>query len=343
MWGCNGPKGERHMNRKWIVAALAAVVAVPAPVLAQETPRPRRTPRAETRSWSFTTQHARIGVVVATRADEEKDKIGARIEAVTPGGPADDAGLKAGDIITKFNGTALGGVRAEDEDESGPGNKLVELAHALDPGDTVRVEYRRGSEAKTATIVAEDLDGRASTIFFPDMPDIRTPMPEMQMPRVQIAPFGGEGFTIFGSPWGGLEMVSLNPDLGEYFGTREGLLVVKTPRDSALQLKGGDVILAIDGRKPSSPSQAMRILGTYDVGDTVKIDVMRRQRRSTVTWIVPERGGLMPSRTPRARRPRGESGEQSFYRVQPTVRVLPFKVRSVIPLRVAKVSPLRFI
>src|SRR5574341_1295622 len=297
MWGCNGPKGERHMNRKWIVAALAAVVAVPAPVLAQETPRPRRTPRAETRSWSFTTQHARIGVVVATRADEEKDKIGARIEAVTPGGPADDAGLKAGDIITKFNGTALGGVRAEDEDESGPGNKLVELAHALDPGDTVRVEYRRGSETKTATIVAEDLGSRGFAFAFPEMPE----MPRMpDMPRVQIAPFGGQGSfeMIYGSPWGGLELVTVNPDLGEYFGTREGVLVVKAGSDSALPLKGGDVILGIDGRKPSSPSHAMRILRSYDEGETVKIDVMRHQRRTTVTWVVPEQQGMI--RTPRA-------------------------------------------
>jgi putative serine protease PepD len=61
--------------------------------------------------YSFSESRGRIGVVVKTDANTNDDKVGARIEAVTPGGPADDAGLKAGDIITRFNGTALGGVR----------------------------------------------------------------------------------------------------------------------------------------------------------------------------------------------------------------------------------------
>src|SRR3989449_8550888 len=43
--------------------------------------------------------------------------------------------LKVGDIITKFNGTSLAAVKAEDEDESGPGRKLVELARKLEPDE----------------------------------------------------------------------------------------------------------------------------------------------------------------------------------------------------------------
>src|SRR5258705_3233830 len=35
-------------------------------------------------------------------------------------------------------------------------------------------------------------------------------------------------------------------------------LVVRAPEDSSLAVKGGDVILTIGGRKPSSPEQAMR-------------------------------------------------------------------------------------
>ena len=72
---------------------------------------------------------------------------------MTPDGPAAKAGLEAGDIITKFNGTALGGTN--------PGQKLVELAQALSPGDTVKVEYRRGTANRSATIVAADLGGAA--------------------------------------------------------------------------------------------------------------------------------------------------------------------------------------
>src|SRR2546425_7956477 len=76
----------------------------------------------------------------------------------------------------------------------------------------------------------------------------------------------------FGMPWGDLELVGLNPDLGEYFGTKEGLLVVKAPADSSLPVKGGDVILSIGGRKPSSPSHAMRILRSYEAGETGSIE-----------------------------------------------------------------------
>src|SRR5689334_14913323 len=100
-----------------MVVLLGALMALPLGLTAQETRRAPRAPRAPrppraNSTWSYSfSNRARIGVVVATDADTEKDKIGARIEAVTPGGPADDAGLQAGDIITKFNGTALGGVR----------------------------------------------------------------------------------------------------------------------------------------------------------------------------------------------------------------------------------------
>jgi hypothetical protein len=49
-----------------------------------------------------------------------------------------------------------------------------------------------------------------------------------------------------------LDLVDLNPDLGEYFGSKTGVLVVKAPSDSTIPLKAGDVILKIDGREPKS-------------------------------------------------------------------------------------------
>src|SRR5213595_3206697 len=120
--------------------------------------------------------NGRIGVVVDPKPDSQTDKIGAKLEAVTPGGPAGKAGLKVGDIITKFNGTSLAGAKAEDDEESGPGAKLVELAHALEPGDTVQIEYRRGNDAKKATLVAEDLGWMPNIRVMPQMPE----MPDMQ-------------------------------------------------------------------------------------------------------------------------------------------------------------------
>jgi S1-C subfamily serine protease len=304
------------MNRKWMLLAVAVAVALPAALAAQETPRPPRPPRVRARApfsvFSFSDNHGRIGVIVNTAANADSDKIGARIDGVTPGGPAAKAGIKVGDIITKFNGTSLAGVRAEDEDESGPGTKLVELAHDLDPGDTVQVEYRRGADTKKVTIVAEELgDGHAFT-FGPGamvMPPM-TPMPEL----------AGHGFSFcFGEGWCELNLVRLNADLGEYFGTSEGLLVVKAPADSGLPLKSGDVILSIGGRKPTTAEHAMRILRSYDAGETVSIEIMRKQKRMTLAWKVPEREDMIrvrPARPPR----HNERGEASFYRILPKVQ-----------------------
>ena len=311
------------MTRTWIVAAAAALTLWPVAAAAQETPRPpraRAAPRARASTpfgvFSFSDNRGRIGVVVNTEPDAADDKLGARIEAVTPGGPAEKAGLKAGDIITRFNGTALGGVRADDEEESGPGMKLIELARALDPGDSVQVDYRRGSETRKATLVAEDLSwGGMARVEMPDMSD----MPRMlELPRMQMGP-GAFAWTM-GGAWGGIELVSLNPDLGDYFGTREGVLVVRASEDSTLPLKGGDVILAIGGRKPTSPMHAMRILRSYDSGETVSIDVLRKQKRTTLSWKVPDEESRMNRVFERTRRPGGE--EPSGY-----------KLRTEVPLR----------
>lgn len=231
----------------------------------------------------------RIGVMLDSHADKDQDKIGARVESIMPDGPADRAGLKAGDIITKFNGTALGGIAAEDEDASGPAEKLVDLAGKLAPGDTVTVEYRRGTETRTAKIVARELPGRETRRSFrmamPGVPGIGDDDDFSPMLRN-----GRPGFDmIFGGEAGGLALTELNPDLGEYFGAKEGILVLKTPRDSTLPLKAGDVILAIDGRTPTSAAHAQRILRSYDAGETAKLDILRKQKKLTVVWKVPAR------------------------------------------------------
>ena len=305
------------MKRTWIITVLALAGAAPLALSAQQptpAPAPRaRTPRPEGRtySFSFNGNRGRIGVLVNTVADSASDRYGARIDGVTPGGPAEKAGLKSGDIITKFNGKALTGTKSEDldSDESAPGHRLVELAHDLDPGDTVKIEYRRGSETKSATLVADESGAFAFGGMGPMMRG------EMEMPKMPFA-FGdgdehmnmGMGAFCMGDAWCDLDLVTLNPELGDYFGTKEGVLVVKAPADSSLPLKSGDVILSIGGRKPTSPSHAMRILRSYDAGETVSIEIMRHQKRSTISWTVPDENRRWRVRaTPR------ERGEQSMW------------------------------
>jgi hypothetical protein len=268
--------GYRHrMQWTWLLV-LGTVVALPAALQGQGTAGPPSAfgfPPGE--------HHGRLGVLVNTEADPETDSVGAHLEAVTPGSPAAKAGLKAGDVITHFQGRALGGVPAAEEGGgSGPGRRLVDLARVLQPGDSVPVEYRRGADRRKTTLVAADVSvwSGVGRLDIPRGPD-----------RVSLIP-GGEGAFSFclGDAWCDMELVSLTPDLGEYFGTREGILVVKAPADSSLPLRSGDVVLAIGGRKPTSVSHAMRILRSYDAGETVALDIMRHQKRITITWHVPK-------------------------------------------------------
>lgn len=305
------------MNRILLLAGMA-MLAGSTVVPAQE-PAPSRRDRAREayRVFTWNDNRGRLGVIVSTEADASTDRLGARIEGVTPGGPADRAGMKAGDIITKFNGTALAGAKAEESDESGPGMKLLELARALEPGDTVRLEYRRGNDTKTVTVVAADLGWRGfarspgGVWAAPALPEIEVgpelryvPEADDARRRLEVAIAG------LRSPWSGVEFVTLDRDLGEYFGVSEGLLVVKVRADSAMPLQSGDVILAIDGRKPTTPSHALRILRSYEAGESVRLEIQRKQRKQTVTWTVPERERVRV-RAPRAPRPpRPDRSEQ---------------------------------
>ncbi|HET7039081.1 MAG TPA: PDZ domain-containing protein, partial [Gemmatimonadales bacterium] len=92
-----------------------------------------------------------------------------------------------------------------------------------------------------------------------------------------------------GQRWADMELTTIDADLGSYFGTTEGLLVVRAPKDSFLNLKSGDVILRIGGRVPTSPSHAVRILRSYEPGDEVVVQIMRNKQRTEVKGTVPEK------------------------------------------------------
>jgi predicted metalloprotease with PDZ domain len=220
--------------------------------------------------------HGRLGVMLGG-PERGADSAGALVRAVMPDSPADAAGLRRGDVITRYNGTALVGA-----------GKLVELARSLQPGDTVRLEYRRDGATKNATLVADRMERRIE-MAFRGMPgggpgsDRLGPGMGMHMPGMDMH------MMTFRHHAAGLQLVEVGKDLGEYFGTSEGLLVVKPPADSASPLKAGDVLLAIDGRKPQSVEHAFEILHSYAPGEKAKLEVMRKKQRTTLTWVAPAR------------------------------------------------------
>jgi len=236
-------------------------------------------------------RRARLGLKINLRA-RPTDSVGAYVEAVTPNGPAAKAGIQSGDIITKVDGkSVLAGGQAEGGSrESLPGLRLVELAAKLEPSDTVPVEFRRGKDRKTVSVVTADEPdvlfrgepGGGRSFAFRYRPDGRRMMAPMDddLDRLGASPM------LYGSPLADLELAPLNPDLGRYFGATEGILVISAPKESALNLKGGDVVLAVDGRKPAGPSHLLRILRSYERGESFKLEVLRNGKRETITGQV---------------------------------------------------------
>lgn len=92
-------------------------------------------------------------------------------------------------------------------------------------------------------------------------------------------------FTVGMRAIAGAELFELNPELGETFGTLEGVLVLNasdgTPAARA-GLRGGDVIVSADGKPVTSITSLRRIVEAVKPGGVVRLEVLRRGTRTTV-------------------------------------------------------------
>jgi S1-C subfamily serine protease len=209
---------------------------------------------------------------------------GVRIEGVSPGGPAEDAGVKAGDVIVAVAARPVA-----------TGRELVRAMEAVKPGDKVELAVRRDGKPLKIAVEARPLDN-ALFIGTPGMPTIQ-PLPAL--PALAQLPHGGAMHWLL-EDWGNAEFVTVTPALGRYFGAEKGVLVARAPEDADLGLQDGDVILSIGGREPQSGSHAMRILRSYQPGESVELRILRDRRAQTLSAKVPERDmlRLVPPRAP---------------------------------------------
>ena len=287
--------GSERMARVLPPLLLLAVIAA-APVGAQEAASGRLEralpPNAFIRVGPL---HSRpsLGVVVDMRAGAS-DSIGARIESVTPGGPADRAGVRSGDIITRIGGKALvqsanvgAGLGAM---QSQPGLRLIEFSARLAPNDTVALQLRRGRSVRNVRLVTEPQ--RTVTYWRQPVAGSNEQMAVELQQRYEVLksmepmitesrePLARSLFTM--SPLASLQLAPLNAELGQYFGISDGILVISVPKSSGLRLRGGDVILRVDGRTPASPVHLLRILQSYDSEEQVRLDIVRNRKRETI-------------------------------------------------------------
>ena len=195
---------------------------------------------------------------------------GVRVDSVSPGGPAAEAGVRAGDVIVAIEAKPVA-----------TGRELVRAMEAIEPGEKVELGLEREGKPLKLAVEARRLD-RAFYVGTPGVPVVRP------LPALPALPFDGDVHWLLGG-WGEAEFVTLTPKLGRYFGADKGVLVARAPDDAALGLQDGDVIVAIGGREPENGPHAMRILRSYQPGESVELKILRDRRGQTLSAKIPER------------------------------------------------------
>ena len=249
----------------------------------------------------------RIGITID--GSEKSGAVeGVEIGGVTPETPADDAGLRAGDVITAVNGESMTAASS-----AGANTLLLKFMQGVEEGDVLTVEYLRNGNVGSVELSPRIIEMHAFSwvpdadhdfsAYIPDAPDF---VKELRFER---------GFPFMGGVWGSMELIELNEGLGKYFGTDTGLLVVSAPKSDSLELQDGDVIQTIDGREPTDVRHAMRILNSYESGESLKLGIMRDKKKRTLDVEVPadHHGSLFaplpakPARAPAPPKPVSET------------------------------------
>jgi serine protease Do len=268
-------KGFRH-------AALAAALIVAAGAL------PASHAHGQTRSRVYPavvdiTRGSRIGVTVQDieEADtkDAKPKAGVLIETVDPDGPADKAGIKAGDAITEFDGERVRSVR-----------QFSRLVQETPSGRSIAIALARGGQRLTVNVTTERLAPRddfavrlLETIPRPPTPPA-APVPPAVSAVPRLTPFF-DGFSVVTRGRLGVTLETLDDQLAQYFGVKEGVLVKSVADDSAAQkagVKAGDVITSVNGRKVYEASDVNRAIDRTDTTDEFTVEVMREKKPLTL-------------------------------------------------------------
>ena len=223
-----------------------------------------------TRQFQFGRHHGVLGLAI------EDTELGVRVTGVTPNGAGAEAGLAVGDTIVAIEGAELAAPSAAGSKRQSPSQLLLAQLGNVKPGDDIELRVMRNGDYRMVHVKAREPSW--DVFVNPNLPNLPS--------------FSGlsgpwsDGFWRH-NVWADLQLATLSSGLGDYFGTKDGLLVVRAPKDSTLALKDGDVILEIAGRKPTSPEHAMRILASFEPGETLRLSVMRHQKRETIEGKVP--------------------------------------------------------
>jgi len=232
-----------------------------------------------------------LGVLLAADA-----KTGVAITGVTPDSGAAKAGLKAGDRIVSVDGRQVLGSSGELRVQN-----LRKLLGGLEAGKPIRIGYVRDGRTAIADVTPQT--GRGLHVFSADgfdfdpaafdfdLDEMQAATAAMRKELIRIGPQGackGEDCRmpalLSAFRWKGLNLASVDAQLGRYFGTDHGVLVLSNGELSGLQ--AGDVIQRIEGKPVGNPREAMAALRGRPEGEKVTINFLRdRKARSTQVTV----------------------------------------------------------
>jgi serine protease Do len=180
-----------------------------------------------------------------------KSRSGAVVSSVAPGGPAEKAGVKPGDVITQYNGKPIQNT-----------TDLQKMVAATRPGSAAALTIVRNGKEQTLHATVEELDLEAERGGRQNRDDQRE-QPEEQ---------GQDSF--------GLTLGNLTPQMARRLqmpSGQSGAVVTDVDENgpSAGILRQGDVILSVNGQSVSSAADAGRELQKVASGRIARILVWR--------------------------------------------------------------------
>ncbi|HXS97729.1 MAG TPA: Do family serine endopeptidase [Candidatus Limnocylindrales bacterium] len=197
-------------------------------------------------------------------------KQGVFVQTVAPGGPAEKAGLKDGDIITAINGKPVV-----------DGNQLVDVVTATPIGQAVEVAVMRNGKRDNFKVTVGDL-----TQIFPDRFGSGSE-------KSQAKP---EGTTVSF----GMSIQNLTDQKREALGLKEkgGVQIVEVEPNSFAEdigLVQGDILMSIKNQPVNSTEDVKRIQATLKPGEAVQFRFLRKQPGRNGDWQSSYVAGALPA------------------------------------------------
>jgi serine protease Do len=232
-------------------------------------------------------QSGRIGVSIRD-IDTAKDKApgGVVIEQVEGDSPAAKAGLTAGDVVVEYDGERVRSTRQFTRlvQESVPGRSVPVVVLRDGQRSTLSVEPASGG---TFRLWSGDGDGAFVIPPTPPAAPVPPAAPAPPVPPMDLLPEVYGRLERFMGAAGrlGVAVQDLSPQLAEYFGAKDGVLVTSVTADSPAQKAGvtaGDVITAFSGERITSVGELRRQVQRLESDAEFTLEVLRDRKAMTL-------------------------------------------------------------